>query len=125
MGGDQPGVCDPGSGMSRASSSVLVRADASAEIGAGHVMRCLALGNAWQEAGADVTFACAEILPALQERLQQHRFAVVAVKGKPGSEEDAQCTADLASDLSSTWVIVDGYQFKPDYYRHLNGQKSR
>lgn len=125
MGGDQPGVCDAGSGMTRACGNVLVRADGSAEIGAGHIMRCLALGNAWQEAAADVTFACAEILPALQQRLQQHKFAVAAIGGKPGSEEDAQYTANLAKDLRSAWVIVDGYQFRPDYYRHLKKQGLR
>jgi UDP-2,4-diacetamido-2,4,6-trideoxy-beta-L-altropyranose hydrolase len=125
MGGDQPGICDAGSGMSRACGNVLVRADASAEIGAGHIMRCVALGSAWQDAGADVTFACAEILPALQQRLQEHKFAVVAMEGKPGSEEDAQYTAKLAQDLSSAWMIVDGYQFRPDYYRHLRGQRLR
>jgi UDP-2,4-diacetamido-2,4,6-trideoxy-beta-L-altropyranose hydrolase len=100
---------------------LLVRADASPKIGAGHVMRCLALSKAWQFSGGDVTFACAEVLPTVQERLQQEGFRLVAIEGGPGSEQDAQRTGDLAKQLQSDWVVVDGYRFAPDFYRRLRG----
>jgi UDP-2,4-diacetamido-2,4,6-trideoxy-beta-L-altropyranose hydrolase len=83
------------------------------------VMRCLALSKAWQLSGGDVTFASAEMLPPLKVRLRQERFRLVAIEGAPGSEQDAQCTGDLAKQLQSDWVVVDGYRFAPNYYRKL------
>jgi len=105
--------------MMRRRKSLLVRADASTQIGAGHVMRCLALGKAWQGAGGDVTFASAEIMPAVKRRLQQETINVVAIEGESGSELDGQHTGDLAKGLHAEWVVVDGYCFGPTYYRQL------
>jgi len=35
---------------------LLIRADAGTDIGTGHFMRCLALGQAWKDAGGKVIF---------------------------------------------------------------------
>ena len=49
--------------------TLLVRADSTAAIGSGHVMRCLALAQGWQDAGGNVTFAAASLGDTLHRRL--------------------------------------------------------
>ncbi|MBL8252293.1 MAG: UDP-2,4-diacetamido-2,4,6-trideoxy-beta-L-altropyranose hydrolase [Candidatus Competibacter sp.] len=54
---------------------VTIRADASIQIGSGHVMRCLTLADALREQGAEVCFICRE--------LPGHLGGVLADKGYP------------------------------------------
>lgn len=55
---------------------VAIRADASLEIGTGHVMRCLTLARALREAGAECHFLCREHPGNLTEMIQSEGFAV-------------------------------------------------
>lgn len=99
--------------------TLLVRADGSVAIGTGHVMRCLALAQAWQDAGGTVVFAMVQPLPALVERLRAESITVVRMSVEPGGAEDAAQSAELAKKHLATWVVVDGYQFNPDFQRSL------
>jgi UDP-2,4-diacetamido-2,4,6-trideoxy-beta-L-altropyranose hydrolase len=106
----------PGSQPSR---SLLFRADASVSIGTGHVMRCLALAQAWQDAGGRAVFAMAESTPAIQMRLAAESCEVMSISSPAGTAEDARQTIGLAREQKSDWVVVDGYHFTADYQRAL------
>ena len=48
-------------------------------MGTGHVMRCLALAQAWQDAGGCAVFAMVESTPAVLELLRTEGFEVLPV----------------------------------------------
>jgi len=101
--------------------SLLLRADASETIGTGHVMRCLALAQAWQDTGGRVVFLMATEAPAVEARLQSEGMEVIHLPVQPGSRDDAIQTADLARRVGADWVVVDGYHFGADYQRTIRG----
>ena len=104
---------------------LLVRADGSAAIGAGHVMRCLALAPAWQDAGGDVTFAASSLGDTLRRRLIDEGVRVVDLDAPPGSRLDTEATVHHARQAGADWVVADGYDFDAAYQRcvHESGLK--
>lgn len=100
-------------------SSLIVRADGGSQIGDGHMMRCLALTQAWQDAGGHATFAMALNAPAIKARLEAEEMSVVQMATDVGSADDSMHTINLARELGACWVVVDGYQFGSDYQRAI------
>jgi UDP-2,4-diacetamido-2,4,6-trideoxy-beta-L-altropyranose hydrolase len=100
-------------------STLIIRADASIAIATGHVMRCLALAEAWQDAGGNVVYAMAESTPAIETRLRLEGMGIAQVKASPNSIEDAHEVSALATDRRANWVVVDGYRFDSDYQWNL------
>ena len=99
---------------------LFIRADASVSIGTGHIMRMIALGQAWQAQGGEVHFLCAEITPALEQRLASEGFHLLRIHATLGSPEDLSETMHLISetlqtDRKNARVVLDGYHFGSDY----------
>ena len=91
--------------------NLIIRTDASTQIGTGHVMRCLALSQAWQERGGEVIFVLANKSSVLENRLLLEGMQVVYLSVETGSPEDAKQTVDFARRFNAEWAVVDGYQF--------------
>ena len=106
-------------------NTLLIRTDANIHIGTGHVMRCLALAQAWQDNGGMVTFLMAPGSPSLEQRIYSEGMNVLTITERPGSDEDAKLTADVAKKIESSWVIVDGYQFGATYQKKLKTHNCR
>jgi UDP-2,4-diacetamido-2,4,6-trideoxy-beta-L-altropyranose hydrolase len=109
--------------------TLLIRADASVVMGTGHIMRMIALAQAWREEGEEVVFLCAEITPALEERVRTEGFSFEKLAVVPGGKEDLEATCSMISRLggkkSAVVVALDGYNFGSDFQRDLKHKGCR
>jgi UDP-2,4-diacetamido-2,4,6-trideoxy-beta-L-altropyranose hydrolase len=95
--------------------NLLIRADANTGMGTGHVMRCLALAQAWQAAGDQVTFVTACDSPGLRQWLIDNNCEVVALSGGHPDPDDWALTSGVLARYPTAWVVLDGYHFEPAY----------
>jgi UDP-2,4-diacetamido-2,4,6-trideoxy-beta-L-altropyranose hydrolase len=101
---------------------VLVRCDASAVIGSGHVMRCLTLADFLSSRGARISFVCRELPGDLTHLIEGKGYPVHRITLKtPGWEEDAEKSAVFATEagMGFEWLIVDHYRLDARYERRM------
>ncbi len=94
--------------------SVAVRADSGAQLGSGHVMRCLALALELRKRGATVRFVCREYAGHISDRVRDAGFQVLllpAVTGGASDRDDACETLAVLGEPFVDWVVVDHYDF--------------
>jgi UDP-2,4-diacetamido-2,4,6-trideoxy-beta-L-altropyranose hydrolase len=103
----------------------MIRADASADIGVGHVMRCAALAQAWQSAGGRAIFALATGAGELESRIRSWGSDLARIDAQPGSDDDAAQTLQLCQRHSADWLCVDGYHFSADYRLRVKNTGTR
>ncbi|WFP50629.1 UDP-2,4-diacetamido-2,4,6-trideoxy-beta-L-altropyranose hydrolase [Methylomonas sp. EFPC3] len=113
------------------SLKVAIRADASVQMGSGHVMRCLTLADALRERGAEVAFisrehpgnlfslieASGHLLLRLPESTSapDTRLAHAAWLGTTQTEDAQQTAAALRQFGDPDWLIVDHYAIDAEW----------
>jgi UDP-2,4-diacetamido-2,4,6-trideoxy-beta-L-altropyranose hydrolase len=103
----------------RRSLRVVIRADAGPQIGAGHLMRCLALAQALQDRGGRARFVMSVSAEALEGRIEAEGLAASRLSCPTASEEDLKRTIALAQEDAADWVILDGYRFGADFQEEI------
>ena len=126
-----------------ATMNVAFRADASLDIGIGHVMRCLTLADALREHGANCHFICREHPGHQLDQIRQRGFSAHALPCcKPAErtndetgalqpahahwlgsdwQTDARHTGDILAELQPDWLAVDHYALDTRWERALEG----
>lgn len=85
-------------------------------MGVGHVMRCVALGQAWQERGGGVLVVTATKTPSLLQRiLAEDIRATQLIADDVGGAGDLRETVTLARNSGCRWLVLDGYHFDSRY----------
>ncbi|MEA5487703.1 MULTISPECIES: UDP-2,4-diacetamido-2,4,6-trideoxy-beta-L-altropyranose hydrolase [Pseudanabaena] len=107
------------------STNLIIRADASATIGTGHIMRCIALAQAWQDQGGKVVFLLAHKPSVLENKLRSQGIEVSYLSVEAGSDEDAYQTVDFIRQFAAQWVVVDGYHFGTEYQKIIKDSGTR
>lgn len=108
------------------SNMLYIRADADSKIGVGHIMRCIALAQAWQDQGGEVTFISHCENEALRERIQSEGFRFIALNHVCHDSSDLKTTLAIVKKGISekkTWLVLDGYHFTPDYQKAIRNER--
>lgn len=93
---------------------VLIRADASTQIGTGHVLRCMALGQALIDAGDEVRLHACDLPDGLAERVGKEGIGVSTAAVERGSSRDLDSTLIAAKDWADV-IVLDGYCFDRNF----------
>lgn len=126
---------------------VAFRADASLQIGTGHVMRCLTLADALRERGASCTFVCrphqghllalvaqrghqALALPELQEGAQPNHNGTayghwLGTHWAADAQDTQQTLSAHMDDQPVDWLVVDHYALDACWEEALRPQAQR
>ena len=113
-------------------AKLLVRADADDRIGTGHVMRCLALAQAWQAAGGQVVFLSRCPVPKLRERIRASSAELILLDHPHPHPADLSAVLAWLDQAGShtapaapSWVVLDGYHFDAEYQRAVRAAAAR
>jgi UDP-2,4-diacetamido-2,4,6-trideoxy-beta-L-altropyranose hydrolase len=127
---------------------VAIRADASLQIGSGHVMRCLTLAAALRDRGAECHFICRELPGHIGELVRDRQFALHTLPpcsdhamrdaGETASwlpshadwlgcswQEDARQSEEILKALQPDWLVTDHYAIDARWHAALSPHYGR
>jgi UDP-2,4-diacetamido-2,4,6-trideoxy-beta-L-altropyranose hydrolase len=98
---------------------LIVCAESGVQVGTGHVMRCLALAQAWKRGGGAVTFLLREGLAGIEQRIRGEGFLLETLPIECGPSPEAFVRAVLRA--GAPLVVLDGYSFDARVQAMLTG----
>ncbi len=98
--------------------TLLIRADGNANIGAGHVMRCMSIGKAARELGLDVCFVTADksFLSVIEE--SQFRVHILNSDYKK-MEDELELLLPILEKENPDVMLLDSYYVTSHYMNEL------
>ncbi len=102
---------------------LLIRADATKIIGVGHVMRCLALAQAWRGRGGQVVFVSHCDSEGIKKRINEDGFDLVSIESPHPDRADVRLTLEIlhsyhegAGRQVCCWLVTDGPHFDAAFH---------
>ena len=106
---------------------ILIRVDASLQIGSGHLMRMVALGQLLTDSGNEVHFATIPYYTPFLTYLGKEPFYLHYLP-QPSQwiqKKDIEALLSLIVSINPSWVVLDGYQFSTDYEQTIKNKEVR
>lgn len=97
---------------------LVIRADGDSQVGVGHLMRCLALAQAWHDVGGEVTFVTTCTNDLLLDRIRAEGFTILSTSRVYPDIHDWEHTQSALLSSADSWLVLDGYNFD-DYYQRM------
>lgn len=103
---------------------LVIRADADSFMGTGHVMRCLALAEAWRDRGGEVLFVGRIEPEPLRQRIECEGAGVIELAERHPDPADLAAMRCLAGEQLNRygtlgWMVLDGYHFDCGYQQAI------
>ena len=115
----------PAMPMSTAGPHLILRGDASSTIGTGHLMRMLALAQAWIDGGGRVELLVAEAPEGILDRFAREGVAIVRIVAAGPDPADAGTFIDRLGAEPGARGVLDGPGFDLAYLERLGDVADR
>ena len=101
---------------------IIFRADGNPVIGAGHIMRCLSIADAFKALGEEAVFAVAD--DRMKGLIEKRGFqCFVLGTDYRDMHSDLELTLELVRKLGAGLLIADSYFVTADHLRKLKENK--
>lgn len=103
-------------------TTMAIRADANGAIGAGHVMRCIALADAWRRAGGDALLFTTSPPPLVRAVVERRDLGV---QSYASIDEATAALVIWVRSNADAWVVLDSYDIGRAAQRALRAAGAR
>jgi UDP-2,4-diacetamido-2,4,6-trideoxy-beta-L-altropyranose hydrolase len=104
---------------------LILRADATTAGGTGHMMRTLALAQAWIDAGGRACWLVADAPSSLRDRIEAEGIEIVPVLAPAGSPGDAAAVVETLTRDGESMAVIDGTELRGAYLEALADVRDR
>jgi len=98
---------------------LFVRADASSQIGIGHVMRCLSLCALLQKEGFTITFLTRPLIGNLDKKIKESGFNVITLQA---NTKESECNEVVTHLKNADLLIIDHYEIDAKYEKKVQAK---